>query len=319
MAIPRGVCLRRLPLRQIACMVPVVVVGVWAAQHGSIIAAGGSELLSANCWWLLAAAVVTSLGWVAVSCARQGAVVERLPAGRLVATQLAAFTANAVLPVGVGATAVNLRFLRRCGLSLDRSSAALGLYLTMEATGRVVLLAVLLAAFPEALRGPASHVLHQSGLSLAWVAAGAVCAVVLATVAVRPLRRTVRSFLTTALADVRTLHTMPARAVALWTGSFAFPALQSAGLVAVAAALGLSLPPAFIAIAYLGASILAAAVPAPGGLGSVDASLVLALVTVGAPVAVATSVVLGYRIITVWLPLIPGALVLGALVRWKII
>ncbi|MDF3143640.1 TIGR00374 family protein, partial [Streptomyces sp. T21Q-yed] len=37
------------------------------------------------------------------------------------------------------------------------------------------------------------------------------------------------------------------------------------------------------------------------------------------PVAVATAVVLAYRIITVWLPLLPGALTLGALVRWKVI
>lgn len=45
----------------------------------------------------------------------------------------------------------------------------------------------------------------------------------------------------------------------------------------------------------------------------------LALVATGASVGAATSAVLGYRIITVWLPLIPGALVLGALVRWKIV
>jgi uncharacterized membrane protein YbhN (UPF0104 family) len=54
-------------------------------------------------------------------------------------------------------------------------------------------------------------------------------------------------------------------------------------------------------------------------IGSVDAALVLALVATGASVGAATSAVLGYRIITVWLPLIPGALVLGALVRWKIV
>ena len=39
----------------------------------------------------------------------------------------------------------------------------------------------------------------------------------------------------------------------------------------------------------------------------------------GGPAAVATAVVLAYRIITVWLPLLPGALTLGALVRLKII
>jgi uncharacterized membrane protein YbhN (UPF0104 family) len=76
---------------------------------------------------------------------------------------------------------------------------------------------------------------------------------------------------------------------------------------------------AHVAVAYLVASVLAAAIPAPGGIGSVDAALALALVTAGAPVGAATSAVLGFRIITVWLPLLPGALVLGALVRRKVV
>jgi uncharacterized membrane protein YbhN (UPF0104 family) len=45
----------------------------------------------------------------------------------------------------------------------------------------------------------------------------------------------------------------------------------------------------------------------------------VALVAAGRPAAVATAVVLAYRIITVCLPLLPGALTLGALVRMKVI
>jgi uncharacterized membrane protein YbhN (UPF0104 family) len=39
----------------------------------------------------------------------------------------------------------------------------------------------------------------------------------------------------------------------------------------------------------------------------------------GRPAAVATTIVPAYRILTVWLPLVPGALTLGALVRLKVI
>jgi uncharacterized membrane protein YbhN (UPF0104 family) len=45
----------------------------------------------------------------------------------------------------------------------------------------------------------------------------------------------------------------------------------------------------------------------------------VALVAAGGPVAVATAVVLAYRVITVWLPMLPGAVTLGVLVRWKVI
>jgi uncharacterized protein (TIRG00374 family) len=127
------------------------------------------------------------------------------------------------------------------------------------------------------------------------------------------------SFLRTALGEARSVHTRPARALALWGGSFAFPALQASVLVLTGRALGLDIPPAHMAVAYLAATVAVALVPTPGGIGSVEAALVVALVAAGGPAAVATAVVLAFRVITVWLPLVPGALTLAALVRLKVI
>lgn len=89
--------------------------------------------------------------------------------------------------------------------------------------------------------------------------------------------------------------------------------------MAVGQALNLPVPPAQMALAYLAATVAVALVPTPGGIGSVEAALIVALVAAGGPVAVATAVVLAYRIITVWIPIIPGALTLGALVRLRVI
>ncbi|MFJ1598851.1 YbhN family protein [Streptomyces sp. NPDC088261] len=317
-SVPPGGLLRRLPLRQILMVLPVVAVGVWVALHWPLIVSGGRQLLTADRSWLLAAVAATGLGWVAVSFTRQGTVLERLPAGRLLATQFAAGAANHLLPAGLGAGAVNLRFLRRCGLPLSRSSASLALYLLAESVGRVVLLIALLTAFPRALRLD-GLVPDGAGVPLALTAGAVLVAAALALLAVRPLRRLVGGFLRVALTEARGLHTRPSRALALWGGSLAFPALQAAGLVTVALALHVPVPAVHVAIAYLAASVAAAAVPTPGGIGSVDAALVVALVTAGASVAVATSAVLGFRIITVWLPLVPGALVLGHLVRRKVV
>ncbi|WP_233362072.1 lysylphosphatidylglycerol synthase transmembrane domain-containing protein [Streptomyces sp. GMR22] len=309
---------RRLPLRQILCLLPLLVVAVWVVQHRSLIGSGARQMFTANPYWLLTAVATTGLGWVAVSFARQGTVLERLPARRLFATQFAAGAANHLLPSGIGASAVNIRFMTGCGLPPARSSAALALYFLAEATARVGLLLVLLVAFPEALRlGPLLPE-SVSGTVVAGVVAAA--GVLVAGVAlIRPVRRLVVTFLRTALADARSLHMRPSRALALWGGSLAFPLLQATGLVAVALALELEVRPAHVMLAYLAATAVAAVVPAPGGIGSVDAALVIALVAAGAPVESATSTVLAYRFITVWLPLIPGALVLGGLVRWKIV
>ncbi|MDX2543540.1 lysylphosphatidylglycerol synthase transmembrane domain-containing protein [Streptomyces sp. WI04-05B] len=309
---------RRLPVRQVLCLLPLLLVSVVAVRHRQVLAEGFGQLASAKWPWLLAAAGATCLTWVAAAVSRQGAVLERLPRLRLLATQFAAGSANHLLPTGLGAGAVNLRFMTVCGLPLARSSAALALYMLAEIVGRLGLLAALLIAFPHALRlgslvpGTALGPLLIGVCVVLSVAAGAL-------VSVRRLRTAVLSFLRTALGEARSVHMRPSRALALWGGSLAFPALQAAGLAAVGTALGLPVPAWHMALAYLAATVAVALIPTPGGIGSVEAALIVALVAVGGPVAAATAVVLAFRIITVWVPLLPGALTLGALVRLKVI
>ncbi|MCL6669108.1 lysylphosphatidylglycerol synthase domain-containing protein, partial [Streptomyces panaciradicis] len=100
-----------------------------------------------------------------------------------------------------------------------------------------------------------------------------------------------------------------------WGGSAAFVALHALVLVAVTRAVALPLAADRVALLYLAASGAAALLPTPGGLGSLDAALALALTAAGAPAPAAASVVLGYRLLTGWLPLLPGLLILGVLVR----
>ncbi|MGW3206460.1 lysylphosphatidylglycerol synthase transmembrane domain-containing protein [Streptomyces sp. NPDC001135] len=316
--VPRGRLPRRVPVRQVLCLVPLALVAVVAVRNRSLLAEGFGQLRTASWPWLLVAAGATCLTWVAAAVTRQGAVLQPLPKGRLLATQFAAASANHLLPTGLGAGAVNLRFMTVCGVPLARSSAALALYLLAEAVGRVGLLSALLLAFPDTLRlGPLLPDGSALPLLLGAVALPVVAGAV--TALVRPLRTRVHAFVRDALGEARSVHTRPARALALWGGSLAFPALQAAGLAAVGQALRLPVPPAHMALAYLAATVAVALVPTPGGLGSVEAALIVALVAVGGPAAVATAVVLAYRVITVWAPLLPGALTLGALVRLKVI
>ncbi|MER6443186.1 MULTISPECIES: lysylphosphatidylglycerol synthase transmembrane domain-containing protein [unclassified Streptomyces] len=309
---------RRLPLRSALCLIPLALVLVVGVRHRSVLVEGFGHLRAAEWPWLLAAVAATCLTWVAAAVTRQGAVVERLPARRLLATQFAAGAANHLLPTGLGASAVNLRFMTVCGVPLARSSAALALYMLAESVARLALLAGLLLAFPGALRLGGLVPDGATG-PLLLGAVAVLCVAVTVLLLVRRLRAAVLSFLRTALGEARSVHSRPARACALWGGSLAFPLLQAAGLTAVGQAMNLPVPPLHMALAYLAATAAVAVVPTPGGIGSVEAALVVALVAAGGPVAVATAVVLAFRIITVWLPLLPGALTLGALVRLKVI
>ncbi|MFR9794925.1 lysylphosphatidylglycerol synthase domain-containing protein [Streptomyces sp. MS06] len=278
-----------------------------ARRHWPVLERGVLRLAVADHAWLLAGAAAAAATWLCAALAQQGAVRRPLPPGRLVAAQFAACAANQVLPAGLGAGAVNLRFLMRCGLPAGRSAAALAVKAAAGALSRCALIAALALARPGVVRLPPA-----TGHGAA-VAAAAL--LLLASVPLIGMRPRFRRALATVVADIRSVHARPVRAAALWGGSLAFPVLHALVLIAVTRAVGLHLPPVLVVLLYLAASSAAALLPTPGGLGSLDAALALALTAAGAPGDAAASVVLGYRLLTVWLPFLPGMLVLGLLVR----
>lgn len=300
-------------------LLPLLLIGAWAVLDRQALWDGVARLGTADPWWLLAGVFFTALGWVAAACVRQGALPERLPPGLLLASQFAAGAANHVLPASIGAHAVTLRFLRGQGVPLARATASLALYSLVRPLAKMPVLIVFLVAFDDTLRlgrlAPDRWTLLAAAGSVVLGLSGA--AALLATVP--PLRRPVVTCLSTALTDVRVLHTRPSRVLALWGGSAAAPVLQGSVIASVGFSLGLPLSWAQVVFALLVASTAAGAVPAPGGIGPVDAALVFTMVALGAPMSLSTATVIGYRVLTVWVPLLPGTLVLSALVHRKVL
>jgi uncharacterized protein (TIRG00374 family) len=79
-------------------------------------------------------------------------------------------------------------------------------------------------------------------------------------------------------------------------------------------AFGAAPPLGIVWIAYL-IGELGGLIPVPGGIGGVDAGLVGSLVLYGVPITFATSAVLAYRAIALWVPAILGAAAFVALRR----
>ncbi|MEU0648196.1 lysylphosphatidylglycerol synthase transmembrane domain-containing protein [Streptomyces umbrinus] len=300
-------------------LLPLLLIGAWAVLDWRAVRDGAARLASADPWWLLAAALFTCLGWVAAACVRQGAIPDRLPPGLLLASQVAAGTANHVLPASIGAHAVTLRFLQGRGIPLARATASLALYSLVKPIAKTLVLLVFMVAFPELLHlGELVPDVRTMLLVAGAVTLGFGSAALLVTT-VRPLRRPALDCVRTALTDVRVLHTRPTRILALWGGSAATPLLQGSVIATVGFSLGLPLSWAQVILALLLASTAVGAVPAPGGIGPVDAALVFTMVAFGAPVGIAAATVIGYRVLTVWVPLLPGALVLSILVHRKVL
>jgi hypothetical protein len=109
---------------------------------------------------------------------------------------------------------------------------------------------------------------------------------------------------------LRTVAASPVKLTLLTGGSALITLAYIGGLVASVQAFGGHAGIAEIGAVYLGAAVIAAASPTPGGLGAIEAALVAGLTGIGMPPGPAVSAVLAYRLATYWLPVLPGWLCL---------
>src|SRR5207237_2592928 len=102
--------------------------------------------------------------------------------------------------------------------------------------------------------------------------------------------------------------------------SFSVPLLHALILFAVLKGVGVPIGVGTVVVIYVIVSSLSTLVPTPGGVGALDVVLPLAFINVAGVDSVdAVAAVFGYRLLTVWVPLVPGAWMFTFLVRRRII
>jgi uncharacterized membrane protein YbhN (UPF0104 family) len=313
----------------------VVALGV---MHRSAVDAGGNSLASADGEWLLLAVLGTVAMWIAGTVSLLGTIPVRPPLKQVFAVQLAASFVNHLLPAGSGAIAVNVRFLQRHGISRGVAVGAVGLNSLATGLTHLALLVGTVLVAPATLDRLGARVPRPTGRSVtgplhpgsaAALAIGALGALVVLAVTLRRPRRWLRrrairlgSALTRMMREMHELKAVlrhPVRAAELWLGSLALPFFHTLILFSILRGLGVPITVGTVMVIYLGVSSVAAVVPSPGAIGGLDVALVAGLAAAGASSAVAIGAVLGYRMITVWLPLLPAACVFAVLLRRRII
>jgi undecaprenyl-diphosphatase len=144
----------------------------------------------------------------------------------------------------------------------------------------------------------------------------AVLGIVLATRRGRHVLRTqIWRALRQSFASIGTLARSPRRLLALFGGSLGVTLAYIAALACAANAFDAGVGFAQVGAVYLGASMLAAAAPTPGGLGAMEAALVAGFTAIGMDSGIAVATVLSYRLATYWLPILPGWLSFRSLDR----
>ncbi len=263
-------------------------------------------LQSAQWAWLPVIIAFSVLTYLASAAALIGAVPGPVPFWPATLTQAASSFVNRISPANIGGMALNARFLQRNGVSPAAGVAAVGVNALMGAVAHLILLVIFFTLAGHQL-AHAFKLPPASKLLLILAVAAALAGLVLATRRGRRLATTrLLPGLRSAAASLRTAAASPVKLTLLAGGSALITLAYIGGLAASVQAFGGHAGITEIGAVYLGAAVIAAASPTPGGLGAIEAALVAGLTGIGVPPGPAVSAVLTYRLATYWLPVIPG-------------
>lgn len=253
-------------------------------------------------WWLFAAVAAAVLTKVGATISMVGSVEDRLPFWATFEVQVAASFTSLFAPQGVGLAATNAQFLQR--LRYDRTVAVTASGLNSVAGFLAHFLSLFLAA---AVVGP-SILEHLAAPPRWWLLVGAVVlAVVLGFAVWTPLgRRLIWGPALRAGTSLLATVKRPMRTVELIGGSLLITWANAVTLALALKAFDQTIAIVPVVVVYLVAAVVAAIAPTPGALGAIEAALIAGLTAIGIDAPVAVGGVLVYRLLTFWLPILPG-------------
>jgi uncharacterized membrane protein YbhN (UPF0104 family) len=224
----------------------------------------------------------------------------------------AAFVALAA-PAGIGPAALNLRMLTRRGVSTSLAVATVALVQVSQfvVTIALVLILSLVSGTNDAARfAPTPAMLITIGAIAGLVAASLLVPAVRAWV-IRQTLPTVRQTWPRLIEVVG----QPGKVALAIGGNVIMTMGYVLAFDACLAAFGQSLTLVQVALVYLVGNAAGAAVPTPGGIGTVELALIGGLTATGINPGVATSVAILFRVLTYWLRIPIGWLAMRYLQR----
>ena len=298
-------------------------VGGWALI-GVLIDVGKSfdTIVGADWGWVLAVFLTSIAVYPSLSMEVLGAVIEPLPFGRTLALEIAdTFVGLAGGTMAVLATRV--RFFQQQGYppTLAVSSGVLISTVSWTVKG-----GLFLAALPFGLSNLDLDEPGAGSARTVWLIIVVVVLVALAlgvVLAVPRLRKLAKDKLRPKLSDVwnhlRSLATRPSKLFQIFGGALGAQLLVVLALGASLQAFGDHLSIATLLVVITLASMLGGVSPVPGGVGVVEAGLILGLTSAGIPEANAVAAVFLQRLFTSYLPPIAGWVALVSMRRRELL
>ncbi|MFD9523299.1 YbhN family protein [Streptomyces sp. NPDC059979] len=275
----------------------------------------GTVIGQAQWGWVGAALAFSALSYFAAAMSLLGFVPERVSFLRTVVAQVAGSFVKLVAPAAVGGVALNTRFLQRAGVRPGLAVASVGASQLFGLASHILLL----LSFGYLTGTEKTPEMTPSRAVIAGLLTVAV--LVLVVTAVPFMRKFIVTRVRALFAGVvpRMLDVLQ-RPKKLMTGIGGMLLLTGCFVMCLDASIrafggGEAISYASIAVVFLAGNALGSAAPTPGGMGAVETTLTLGLIAAGLDKEVAISAVLLFRLMTFWLPVLPGWISFNFLTR----
>jgi uncharacterized membrane protein YbhN (UPF0104 family) len=218
--------------------------------------------------------------------------------------QLAASFATLVTPPTLGSVAVNIRFLNKSGVPGPAAATAVGVSQVVIFFIHIILLVI----FGVIAGTQTDFSFRPPRFTLVIVVI--VFAIVIIMFSIAAFRNWLinkaRPLIDQIGPTLAIIVQQPQRLLSSIASSLVLNFSYILSFYAALNAFGSDISIATAAFVYLAGATIGQAAPTPGGIGAVEAALVAGLTAAGVPSGTALSAVLLYRVVTFWLPVLPG-------------
>lgn len=290
--------------RAAATVLLIVAASAVAVTHWHIVSAGLSVARRAKLGWLVAALFAMATTFCLAAALYGVLALHRLRYVQTLAVELATAFVNRLLPAGLGGLGLNGVYLYKHKHTVAEATAIVSINNLIGMVAHIGLLVAVAIFYPEVFGQFASGLDIEIG---PWMAMSLLA--VIGCLAVLPaVRRPIIRFITNVGRSARRLRLVAMFAALL--AAMLLTATYTSILYFVSQSLGVDIGLFKIFIIFSTGILAGTATPTPGGLIGAEAGLFAGFVAYGASDARAAAAVLLYRLVTYWLPLLPG---LGAL------
>lgn len=252
---------------------------------------------------MLIAVIATFLTFMAASLTLTQIAVKKIIFGKTLQVQVASGFATKLAPAGIGGFALNTRYLTKQRHSVVQASSVMALNGLLGFIGHVCIIITALLFAKETLE---QTVVVNFPDTAWWLIVILLLTLVLAVVCLKGLRKRIRQAVRQLQALAVFFANKPGRLLLGFLGALLVTLLYTLTLFVCAAALGVQLNLLQSLLVFTAGAIGASVTPTPGGLGGAEAALTAALIAVGLDSGIALSVALTYRLVTYWIPILPG-------------